>query len=85
MDVSDCVFDISIVFIEWYRKWIDDLNCLASIVLVSDWIHMHSFTLSTAQLILVVNLLVAMWCFTTMIFSSFIIIDLKNILKAIST
>ena len=51
--------------------------------LLSDWIYMNSFIIYTAQLILLVNLLVAMWCLTVMIFSSLIIIEWKRIVIAI--
>ena len=53
------------------------------ISLLSDWIYMNSFIFYGAQLILLVNLLVAMWCFTVMIFSCFIIIEIKSILRTI--
>ena len=51
--------------------------------LLSDQIHMNSFIFYWAQLILLVNLLVDMWCFTVMIFSCFIIIEIKSILRTI--
>ena len=53
------------------------------ISLLSDWIYMNSFIFYAAKLISVVNLLVAMWCFTVMIFSCFIIIEIKSILRTI--
>ena len=51
--------------------------------LLSDWIHMNSFIFYGAQLILLVNLLVAMWCLTVMFISCLIIIEWKRILIAI--
>ena len=53
------------------------------ISLLSDWIYMNSFIFYGAQLILLVNLLVAMWCFTVMFISCLIIIEWKRILIAI--
>ena len=43
VEVSDCIFDISIVFIEWYWWWIDYLYCILTLVFFPIkfiWIHL---------------------------------------------
>ena len=71
-----CVYWMVIMMNWWFV-----MNCF--IGLLSDQIYMNSFIIYGAQLILLVNLLVAMWCFTVMILSCFIIIEWTNILIAI--
>ena len=71
-----CIYWMALM-VNWWLVLYSDFGFL------SDQIYMNSFTQYGAQLILLVNMLVTMWCFTVMILSCFIIIEIKSILRTI--
>ena len=71
-----CIYWMILIVNWWFV-----MTCF--IGLLSDWIYMNLIIIYGAQLILLVNLLVAMWCLTVMFISCLIIIEWKRILIAI--